>query len=56
VHLWTGKTYGAATGGQRVTVKAPIGEPAVFYRKGSAVGAQLIGNLRAAGIAAASPS
>ncbi|NDL70568.1 alpha-glucosidase [Vreelandella alkaliphila] len=29
VHLWSGKHY---SGGQRVTVAAPVGEPAVFYR------------------------
>ena len=32
IHLWSGKAY---TGGE-VTVFAPIGEPPVFYRAGSA--------------------
>lgn len=32
VHLWTGEEYEGGT----ITVKAPIGEPPVFYRKGSA--------------------
>jgi alpha-glucosidase len=35
VHLWSGKTY---PGGQYVTVPAPIGQPGVFYIKGSAWG------------------
>ena len=33
VHLWTGKSY---RGGRAVTVKAPLGQPPVFYRQGSA--------------------
>jgi alpha-glucosidase len=53
VHLWSGKVYGSLTGGTKVTVKAPIGQPAVFYRKGSTVGAQLVANLKAEGIAVA---
>ena len=48
VHLWTGKPFGNATSGSHVTVKAPLGQPAVFYREGSSVGAQLVTNLRAA--------
>ena len=32
VHLWTGKTY---RGGHGYTVKAPLGQPPVFYRQGS---------------------
>jgi alpha-glucosidase len=35
VHLWTGKEYG---GGVHESVPAPIGEPAVFYKRGSAEG------------------
>ena len=31
VHLWTGKEYNGGT----ITVDAPIGQPPVFYRKGS---------------------
>ena len=31
-HLWTGKTYA----GGDATVSAPLGQPPVFYRKGSA--------------------
>lgn len=32
VHIWSGKTY---EGGAEITVDAPIGQPAVFYRQGS---------------------
>ena len=32
VHFWTGKVY---TGGRRFQVPASLGQPAVFYRKGS---------------------
>ncbi|MCX5741846.1 MAG: alpha-glucosidase [Proteobacteria bacterium] len=53
VHLWTGTVLGSTAAGERVTVKAPIGEPAVFYRKGSAVGARFVANLKAAGITVA---
>ncbi|HEX6710283.1 MAG TPA: alpha-glucosidase [Rubrobacter sp.] len=35
VHLWSGKTYGSPEHGVYETVPAPIGEPAVFYKKGS---------------------
>lgn len=38
VHLWTGEAYGSTEKGSRVTVGAPIGEPAVFYKEGSAAG------------------
>lgn len=50
VHLWTGTVHGSAASGQTVTVPAPIGQPAVFYRKGSAVGAQLVANLQQMGV------
>ncbi len=55
VHLWSGKVYGDASRGKRVTVKAPIGEPAVFYKRGSSVGATFVQNLRDEGIAVAAP-
>ncbi|MDQ1184352.1 alpha-glucosidase [Agrobacterium larrymoorei] len=32
VHIWTGLRY---DGGQEITVDAPLGQPPVFYRKGS---------------------
>lgn len=47
VHLWSGRAY---NGGQTVTVAAPPGQPGVFYREGTAVGAQFAANLEAAGI------
>jgi alpha-glucosidase len=47
VHLWNGKVYGSASSGTTVTVPAPIGNPAVFYRNGSVVGETLVKNLRA---------
>ncbi len=39
VHLWSGEDYGSPDGGVYETVDAPVGEPAVFYRKGSEAGA-----------------
>ena len=36
-HLWSGKVYGTDDGIHTV-VKAPIGEPAVFYKEGSKAG------------------
>lgn len=50
VHLWSGQVYGSTSGGREVRVRALIGEPAVFYREGSEVGATFVDNLRAAGI------
>lgn len=50
VHLWTGKVFGDAARGARVKVKAPIGQPAVFYREGSRAGADLVTRLRAASV------
>lgn len=50
VHLWSGKVYRQAAAGTRVSVKAPIGEPAVFYRRGSSIVPVLIERLRAEGI------
>lgn len=38
IHLWTGKEYGSMREGVYTTVHAPIGEPPVFYRKGSESG------------------
>ena len=47
VHLWSGKSY---TGGQSVTVAAPIRQPGVFYKKGSKWGEELIQELEAQGL------
>ncbi|MEZ4380185.1 MAG: alpha-glucosidase [Nannocystaceae bacterium] len=35
IHLWSGRRYDARGGGRSVTVAAPLGEPALFYRAGS---------------------
>ena len=49
-HLFSGTSYGRAGQGTKVTVKAPLGQPAVFYKKGSRVGATLVTKLRADGV------
>jgi alpha-glucosidase (family GH31 glycosyl hydrolase) len=38
VHLWSGREYGSMDKGLYETVRAPIGEPAVFYAEGSDIG------------------
>ena len=38
VHLWSGRKYGSLDKGVYETVRAPIGEPAVFYEERSDVG------------------
>jgi alpha-glucosidase (family GH31 glycosyl hydrolase) len=48
VHLWTGQTY--SSNGGWYEVDAPIGEPGVFYKSGSQVGAQFVQNLIDRGI------
>lgn len=50
VHLWSGDVFGSAQAGVRATVRAPIGSPAVFYRKGSPIAPRWIANLAALGI------
>ncbi len=55
VHLWTGAVHGSLAAGTDTTVPAPVGQPAVFYRRGSAVGARLVTGLAALGIHAAAP-
>jgi alpha-glucosidase len=41
VHLWSKQAMGSASEGSWVEVDAPLGEPPVFYRPGSAAGAAL---------------
>ncbi|MGB0588207.1 MAG: alpha-glucosidase [Myxococcota bacterium] len=41
VHLWSGAPYGDEAAGVTLEIDAPIGQPAVFYRAGSAWGAGL---------------
>lgn len=50
VHVWSERVLGSPDHGSRVTLAAPIGEPAVLYREGSPVGAQFLANLRGAGL------
>jgi alpha-glucosidase len=38
VHLWSGEEYGSLEEGVYETVRAPVGEPAVFYKEGSEAG------------------
>lgn len=50
VHLWSGEEHGSRRKGVRATVAAPIGEPPVFYRKGSEAGADLRSELDRQGL------
>jgi len=45
VHAWSGTKYGDINKGCYVTVAAPIGRPAVFYRAGSRVGEEFRSNI-----------
>lgn len=47
VHAWSGETY---LGGQYVATAAPLGQPAVFYAKGSAWGEAFIRTLKNEGL------
>jgi alpha-glucosidase len=49
-HLWTGHVFGDPGNATRITIMAPLGEPAVFYKTGSAAGEQFRENLRASGV------
>lgn len=53
VHLWNGQVMGSTSVGGHVNVRAPIGEPAVFYRRGSTIAPTLVANLRSEGITVA---
>lgn len=54
VHLWSGRLYGGPGPGTAVTVPAPLGEPAVFYRvtfgDGPGPGDEFRANLERAGL------
>jgi alpha-glucosidase (family GH31 glycosyl hydrolase) len=50
VHLWSGRGYGSAERGVYETVQAPLGEPAVFYKKGSQAGKNFRDELEARGL------
>jgi hypothetical protein len=56
IHLWTGETYGSVGRGSRVIVGAPIGEPAVFYKEGSAAGRRFREELALRGLLERSPA
>lgn len=47
IHVWSQETF---EGGTDYNIDAPIGQPPVFYRTGSAVGLQFISNLQASGV------
>jgi alpha-glucosidase len=47
---WSGASFGYADAGQRVTLPAPIGQPPILYRRGSADGATLMTRLHAEGL------
>jgi alpha-glucosidase (family GH31 glycosyl hydrolase) len=54
VHLWSGNTYGSLTG-IRQKIPAPLGQPAVFYRKGSKAPELVLQNLKAKNILTGAP-
>ncbi|MDX9719367.1 MAG: alpha-glucosidase [Myxococcota bacterium] len=56
VHLWSGEAMGGLAEGTWVTVQAPLGQPAVFYKRGSAVGERFLQELRALGLEVPEPS
>ncbi len=45
-HLWTGKTHGAGKDGIEITVDAPLGKPAVFYKANAPEALDFVDNLR----------
>ena len=49
-HLWSGLSYGTSATGTWVTVPAPLGEPAVFFREGGAAGEELLSRLWEMGV------
>ena len=50
VHLFSEKIFGNEQFGKWVEVDAPVGEPAVFYKAGSAVGDELSKELKSRGL------
>jgi alpha-glucosidase len=50
VHFWSGKIYGLPHQGTYQQVSAPLGQPAVFYCRGSEVGEKAIADLKAKGL------
>ncbi len=50
VHLWSGNTYGSANAGMSQRISAPLGQPAVFYRKKSKAGESVVEVFKAKGL------
>lgn len=50
IHLWSGDAMGDEAAGSWQVVDAPLGQPAVFFRRGSSVGQQLRERLAAEGL------
>ncbi len=50
VHLWSQGTYGQPARGATVAVAAPLGQPGVFIKAGSAVGTRFVDNLKRLGV------
>ena len=50
INLWSNQLYDSSEKGRWYEVKAPVGEPPVFYRQGCAVGQDLRAKLIAAGV------
>lgn len=50
VHLWSRAVHGDLAEVVTITIPAPIGEPAVFSRRGSPIAAELTANLVDLGI------
>ena len=50
VHVWSDQEHGDERSGPWVTVPAPLGQPAVFHRQGSAVGDAFRARLREDGL------
>jgi alpha-glucosidase len=51
VHLWSGEIYDSSDGGRWHTdIPAPMGEPGVFYKRGSSIAETFVANLIAEGI------
>lgn len=49
VHVWSGTVHDAGSG-RTVTIDAPLGQPGLFYKQGSAVGQSLVKALREQGL------
>ena len=50
VHVFSGKTFAASTGGQYIEIAAPMGQPALFYRQGAAMSEPFLKSLQDQGL------